>query len=154
MDYASILETSGGHGNSQCSESRKRHTPMSIRHNAAMVSCARNFRDGRHFFGEEIDYAKRDPSKSNQRGAKRNFRSSKLSSYVNILIVGLRESSGWNFRRFQRKSKGEHGALSQLAGNFYGTAMRFDNRFRDRQAHSGALYRIAIVFAAKELVED
>src|SRR5579859_2488485 len=53
-----------------------------------------------------------------------------------------------------RQPERKHRTLPELAGDTDPSAMRFDDRFHDRQSHSGTLNAITLALSAVELVED
>ena len=53
-----------------------------------------------------------------------------------------------------RKRERKNGAVPKLAGQAHRAAVRFDDGFGDRQAHSGSLHGVALVLAAIKFFEN
>jgi hypothetical protein len=55
---------------------------------------------------------------------------------------------------FSWQAEGEDGTLLHTADDTNGSPMRLDNRFRNRQAHAGALDAMPLIFPSIEFFED
>src|SRR6266566_3688658 len=63
-------------------------------------------------------------------------------------------SSAFVFSPGYRQIERKYGSVPQLTHHADRPAMRFDNGFRDRQAHARSLHAVALIRPAVELVEN